>query len=204
MGQRSSHRITKVASPKALGVLFLLIMSGSAFAASGDNNDPANASGTNWTNPDSVYASDDARATYTNIAQDTLFVTDFTIGAASGATIDSIVVSIEGHGTAGNSARRTLAISLTKDGTNKMGDVVTLTLLKNTDTAQEVTGSTNGLWGVSWTDTEINASTFGVIINNNNTTADEIRIDHVQVKVFWTGDVTAPTIIQCHLQGYGR
>ena len=171
-------------------LLVLLTVPLSILAASGDYNDPATASGTNWSNPTNVFLDDANRATYTITSQDKLFVTNFTIGATSGFTIDSIIIRINGYGTASAPNNRKIEVALTKNGTSEVGDVVTATLPKNTEGDVILRGSTDGLWGTTWTISEINATTFGVIINRSNTSSDSLIIDHVQIKVWWTSSLS--------------
>lgn len=167
-------------------LIVLLSISAYVLAATGDYNDPATSSGTNWANPTNVFLDDGSRSDYNVATQDNLFVTNFTIGAASGATIDSIIVRINGHATSGPTNNRKIDVTLTKNGTSEVGDVVTVVLNKDTDADVIVRGSTDDLWGTTWTPAEINATTFGVTINKFNTNVNSIRIDHVQIKVWWT------------------
>lgn len=163
----------------------MLIIPVSVLPASGDYNDPASASGVNWTGPTNVFSDDGSWAIYNKNKQRDLFATNFSIGATS-ARIDSIIVRINGHATGGVQDDRKIDVALTKNGTSEVGDVVTVLLNQDIDADAILRGSTDDLWGTSWTVAEINATTFGVTINKFNTTTNTIRIDHVQVKVWWT------------------
>jgi hypothetical protein len=155
-------------------------------AGSGDPQDPATASGTNWTNPDSVFLSDDQKAKYANAAQNNLFATNFTIGAPTDATIDSIIVDVEGNGAGNSPGSRTIVVGLTKNGTSEAGDEVSQAMDKNTDNTYTIHGSTNNLWGTTWTAAEVNSVNFGVTLNKSSTSTDEIRIDHIRTTVWWS------------------
>ena len=155
-------------------------------AGSGDPQDPATASGTNWTNPDSVFLSDDQKAKYANAGQNNIFATDFTIGAPTDATIDSIIVDVEGNGAGNSPGSRTIVVGLTKNGTSEAGDEVSQAMDKNTDNTYTIHGSTNDLWGTTWTAAEVNSVNFGVTLNKSSTSTDEIRIDQIRTTIWWT------------------
>jgi hypothetical protein len=155
-------------------------------AGSGDPNDPAAASGTNWTNPDSVFLSDDQKAKYANANQNNLLATNCTIGASVDATIDSIIVTVEGNGAGNSPGSRAIIVGLTKNGTTEAGDEVSQNMDKNTDNTYTIHGSTDDLWNTTWTVSEINSTNFGVTLNKSSTSTDEIRIDQIRVTVWWT------------------
>ncbi|MFH1685992.1 MAG: hypothetical protein ABIE70_00545 [bacterium] len=171
-------------------LLVSLVMSVAVLAATGDYNDPATASGTNWTDPTNVFADDGSRTIYANTTQDTLYVTNFTVGVPSNAVIDSIYLRVNGNGAAVLAGGREIDVALTKNGSSYVGDLMYGALAKDTDADLTGTGATNPLWGATWTPAEINATTFGVIIFKRNTSADAINIDHVQLKVFWTVSIS--------------
>lgn len=156
-------------------------------ASSCDWQDPATGTdGATWSKEDSIFLSDDQRALDNQSTQVDLEAETFSIGAPTGVTIDSIIVRVEGYGTAGAAASRKIDVALTKNGTSEVGDVVTITLDKNTDAYIEARGTTDVLWGTTWTVAEVNAATFGVFVNPNNTNTADIFIDHIQIKVCWT------------------
>lgn len=166
---------------------FLIIsLSATAWAASGDEGSPGAFAGTNWTTPDSTVASDDEKAYYANAGQDDMKLADFSVTVPLGATIDSIIVTIEGNGGANPAAGRQIDVALTKDGVAEVGDVVMQDLNKNSDVTYTVRGSTNDLWNTTWSPAEINADTWGVFINKTSASTDEIRIDSVSIRVYWT------------------
>lgn len=141
---------------------------------------------TAWTNIDSVFASDDQRASYTGTTSDSLYITNLSMGVPADATIDSIFVTTEAQGSATQAARRRLKGCLTKDGTTIVGETVTFNHDQDSDTQTRLTGGTNPLWDTTWTAAEVNASTFGFITWKTATQAGTILIDHVTIYVAYT------------------
>ena len=169
-------------------VVALLICFGVAFGANTGENSPASSaqeSGGAWTNLDSLFASDDERASIVTVT-DSLYVTNFTMGVPDGATIDSIFVTTEAQGSATQAARRRLDVHLVKDGTTQVGDHITFNHDLNSDTQTRLTGSTDPLWGTTWTATEINATTFGIQAMKQVSQTGTILVDHVTIYVAYT------------------
>lgn len=174
-------------------LLLLLLIPAHARAAS-DTRYGSSASGTNWTNPDSLFASDDKRASHDNTSgnTDTCFITGFGFSVPTGATIDSIYLHIQGQGTASQASRRRVVVAVTKDGSTAAGDDQTLDQDQNSDTDNEVTGSTNPLWNASWSVSDVNASTFGVLMRCNTTLAGLLYEDYITLTVYYT-EAAGPT-----------
>ena len=172
-------------------LLLLLILPHALFAASGDYNDPATASGTNWTNPTNVLVDDAQYALYQSTTQDYLCVTNFTVGVPTGATIDSIIVRANGKagGSDPPSTDRVINVGLTKNGISITG-MQSGAVLNDYDSDVIVRGAMNDLWFTTWTPAEINATTFGVIIQKADANNNNIEIDHMQVKVYWTATLS--------------
>jgi len=141
---------------------------------------------TAWTNIDSVFTSNDQRASYTGTTFDTIYVTNFSMGVTADATIDSIFVTIEAQGSASQSARRKLKLFLTKLGTTVVGSFEQYTHAQDTDDIIRKTGATNPLWNATWTAAEVNASTFGVILWKTASQAGTILLDHVTIYIAFT------------------
>lgn len=142
---------------------------------------------TSWTNlPDSVFTSDDRRSVYTGTTKDTLFVTDFTMGVPASSTITAIIVTSEAQGTASQAVRRRLDIHLVKNGRDIVGDHVAFNHDQNSDNIVTLSGSTDSLWNTTWTESEINATTFGLAIVKNATQAGDISGDHFTINVHYT------------------
>ncbi len=148
---------------------------------------------TSWTNIDSVFASDDQRASYTGTSADSIYVTNFTMGVTAGATIDSIFVTTEAQGSASQSARRRLQVFLTKDGTTAVGTAVTFNHDQDSDTQTRLTGGATPLWGTTFTAAEVNATTFGIVTWKSASQAGTILLDHVTIYIAFT-EVAGETV----------
>lgn len=149
--------------------------------------------GTNWTNPTNATGiSDNSCATYDNSAQDILTLYNFGFSIPAGATIDSINVTVDGYGTQSQGVRRDLEMQLTKTGggaNTGVGDLLNnVRLLEGANCAASDLYSIVGqvLWNTTWTDSEINASTFGINIADDDATAHEIGVDAARSEIFYT------------------
>lgn len=152
----------------------------------------ADESGTGWANETNVFASDDARAVYSGTGQEFLRVKNFTFAVPTGAVIIGIEVSIEGNGDSATGSERVISVDITKDGTAGVGTPKTLTLPQTTDSVQ-VLGSTTDLWGTTYTVADVNATTFGVRIQKNDSVSVGINLDHVQMRIYYHLDYIANT-----------
>lgn len=147
---------------------------------------PGSASGTNWTNPTNVFASDDSRAIYGNSAQNDLFVTNFDFSdIPAGSTILGVEVEVEGHGPNATAANRSIAVGMTKNGSSLSGSrLASQNLPQNTD-AVRTYGSATNLFSTTLTLAEVQTSTWGVMLRTNNTNTAERRIDRVSVRIHY-------------------
>jgi methionine-rich copper-binding protein CopC len=148
-------------------------------------------SGSGWTTPGNTTSSNDAYAIYNSTGQTDLILSNFGYSIPSTATISGITVVSEGNGAGSTAARRQYRIGLTKNasalaGTRKTGQQFT------TSDSDITSGSGSDLWGTTWTYSEINASGFGVLISDNDTTAHALNFDYVRVTITYTipGDPT--------------
>jgi hypothetical protein len=145
-----------------------------------------------WTNPGNITASDNVRATRVNIAAGTTTgtLTSGTHGFSipSGAAINGIVVEIERYGTGGNIADS--SVRLTTGGTAVGDDKASASawpLLASE--AYATYGGASDTWGRTWTDSEINATTFGVsliAINTHGSNTRDAQVDHIRITVYYT------------------
>ena len=144
-----------------------------------------------WSSPGNVTASDDSRATAVTTAGQTtqyLKATNFGFSIPSGATINGIVVEFEVSATVGSGSRDE-RIRIIKGETIGSTDNRVLSPLYSTTDSYVTRGSSSDLWGESWTDSDINSSTFGVAIACKNIfikLGTTIRIDHVRITVYYT------------------
>lgn len=142
------------------------------------------AAGTNWTTPTNAFSSDDSYAIYNNTTQDFLRLTTFGFALPDNAIIRGFEVWIEGNGTSATATDRDIELFLTKDGSTSVGTVKDLTLNQTTDTVQ-LAGGASDLWGTTWDLAEVNATTFGVLVRDNDTTAAALNIDQVILRVYY-------------------
>jgi hypothetical protein len=125
----------------------------------------------------------------------------------SNAIIRGFEISIEGNGDSATAADRQIEVFLTKNGTSTVGTGTVVTLNQTTDTIQ-VVGNATFLDGVAWDVAEVNASTFGVFIRDNDTTAAILDLDHVKLRVYYdegirgAWDVDYDNLEITHISGY--
>jgi hypothetical protein len=150
-----------------------------------------------WTTPSNATGVDDASYASGNISTggsqtNNLLLTNFGFNIPATAIIDGVVVEFKRYGT----NAQTMSIQLLKAGVlagtghgiNDYSDIWPPT------TAAYVTyGSSNSLWGTTWTPTDINNTNFGVAISALNTHGGGTAfVDAVRITVYWH---TAPTAI---------
>ena len=164
----------------------------------GDDND--------WTTPANVGADDAAYASITAASFDNLDTsyllkaTNISAGIPSGATINGILVEIERH--YANGAVADYDVCLTKDGSTRAGDdKSTGAAFPAADAITSFGGSTD-LWGTTWTEAEINATTFGVLYKMQATANNaDGYVDFIRVTVYYTA---APASISDSQPAYAR
>jgi len=170
---------------KILCILLLLIFPNSLFAYDMDLNTGLVAPGTctnvdDFTNPDNAKISDDAYADGYNafVGKPTLRCSNFGFTIPTGATIDSVLVYVEGHGGDGASCQLL-------DATGAItGDKVAYSLPTHDDSEVTVRGTTNELWNATWTAADINDSDFGVQLTCLGGT--HLYIDLVRIQIYYS------------------
>ena len=145
--------------------------------------------GTNWTNPSNATGHpDNSCATYDNSGQNILTLYNF--GLSVSGTIDSIEATFDGYGTQSQNARREFEAQLTKTGggaNTGVGDLVAnVGMVEGANCAAGglYTVTAQVLWNTTWTAAEINASTFGINIADDDGTAHELGLDAVRITVY--------------------
>lgn len=166
---------------------------GPSFAGTGADD---NSIGTfTWSNPSRVTASDNSYATTSSLAGagDTthyLKATNFGFSVPSTATVQGVVVSIERKSSTGNSIWDA-SVRLVKGGSITGNDKRLSTWWPTTDTVQTYGGNSD-LWGVSLTPSDVNASTFGVVLSVENAGAPGTpSVDAIQITIYYTAANTA-------------
>lgn len=161
-------------------------------------NNVSTGTGNTWTNPGNGYTSDNTYTTcFVSGAGNTknLIYSGFGFSIPAGATIDGIVVEFE-RKTSTASTFIDGDINLIKTGTTFVGTDQSAGATWSTTESYVTFGSSSNLWGTTWTDTEINASSFGVghrAIQNNSKNSATASIDHVRITVHYTGGGGGPT-----------
>ena len=176
-------------STRSISLLAFLLLPAMAWASTdnGWKSPSATICGADWSNCDSTYASDNKRASHTATSSGDMILTGFSQGVPAGATIDTIIVSVEGYGDyVNNCTRRNLYLTLTKDGGSAAGETNTLCLDATTESTVEQRGTLTPLWNTSWSASAINSSDFGILIVNSGSKADGVYVDHLQIKIWYT------------------
>lgn len=159
-------------------------------ASQGPNN-PGTASG--WTSSNNSFASDNSYATTTLLSGSTdtvLFsITNFSFSIPSGATIDGIVAEIERKVNSTSRNPKDSGVLIVKGGSASGTDKASASVWPTSD-AYATYGTSSDLWGLSWTDTDINASNFGVRIGCKRDAGAKgtttYSIDHIRITVYYT------------------
>ena len=163
----------------------------STIQETGDDND--------WVTPaevisdNGVYGNITAATFDANDLSYLLKATNPSMGVPTGATINGILVEIERHYANGTVADED--VCLTKDGSARIGDDKSTGAAFPASDAITSFGSAADLWGTTWTETEINASTFGVLYKMKATAANaDGFVDFIRITVYYT--VSAQTFYQ--------
>jgi hypothetical protein len=150
-----------------------------------------------WSNPTNVLVSDNAWATaaFTGAGQQSHYLkaTNFGFAIPTGVTITGIVVEVERSANKGNTVRDQLtsnrAVRLVKGGAISGTGHIAAPSQQLWSTAESYVsyGEANDLWGLSWIPSDINASTFGVVVGAEMLNPDTAtaRIDHVRITVHY-------------------
>lgn len=166
----------------------MVLCAATIWAASGDYVAPtANYDEGDWTKTDSIYTSDNKRATSVGTNQHRVGGKSFNIAVDNGATIDSIIVTAEGYANSATASFRNFKVQLSKDGgATGVGDEVQDRWLNGTESVVTIHGSTNNLWGTTWTEAEIESANFTVNVRKATTNAAAHFVDQIKVSVWWT------------------
>lgn len=140
------------------------------------------------TNPSNAQFTDASYATSVLLGgqiSNYLKVTAFNFGVPSDATITGITVSVTRHSTVGSTMNDS-SVRLVKGGVISGNDKASATSWGTGD-ATVTYGSSSDLWGLSLTPTDVNISTFGVVINATAALAATVDIDSVLITVDYIG-----------------
>jgi hypothetical protein len=139
--------------------------------------------GDSWINPGNATADDDVDATVGVLAATRLLTcTQYGFSIPGGSTITGILFEFERQSAADDITDGD--IRLTKDGTTAVGDDKAVNSWPTVPAIASYGGSSD-LWGTTWTDSEINASTFGSMIRATTSGGDTASVDYCRVTVYY-------------------
>lgn len=161
-----------------------------------------------WSNPTNCYSSNNVLATSAltraNPTTNLLVATGFGFTIPSGATIDGIVVGVERSKTGPIAAVRDYLVYIVKGGVVGATNRATTTLWPASENSEDHGGASD-LWGETWTDSDINASNFGVAVSGQMVygTSTTAQIDHIRITVYYTASGSSVSVPKTLLLGVG-
>ena len=142
-----------------------------------------------WLNPGNVTAEDATFATVAmtpiNSPSHYLRATNFGFSIPAGATINGIVVEWKRQAQTGTTTIQDNAVRIIKSGTIGSTDKSSLSNWPNAN-AYATYGSSSDLWGLTWTDTDINGNSFGAALSAKCIANDTAEVDYVRITVYYT------------------
>jgi hypothetical protein len=178
-------------------ILFCLIVCSAKAQPAGPNN--PGTSGTNtsvgtitWANSGNIFVSDNNRGTaILNSNGDVshyLTATNFGFSIPASSVIDGIVVDVERSDNGGGGNIRDNSVRIIKGGVISGTDHSVVINWPSTDSYRTY-GSPTDLWGVTWTEADINASDFGIAISSGRIgggAGNSARIDHIRITIHYS------------------
>lgn len=149
-----------------------------------------------WSNINNIKV-EDAAVSYTSFSSGgTVYsnyakATGFGFSIPSGATIDGIQVDIKRKASISNASYNASdnIVKMVKGGT-VVGTNKAVAGNWSTTLAYTTYGGATDLWGESWTDTDINGSTFGAVLSCKmfaiGKSYDSTYFDHIRITVYYT------------------
>jgi hypothetical protein len=158
-----------------------VLTQGPLLAGSGVNIAGANA---DWANPGNVMALDGSKAV-SSATSDLLAATNFGFALPTDRAVYVMGILVQLVDTTVSSFTSQWQAQLTKNGTAVIGTAISSGSISLTigPTTLDV-GSQTNLWGTTFTSSEINASTFGVMVNTLGTLT--LEIDAIRLTVFYS------------------
>lgn len=158
----------------------------SSLKSAGTGADDATVGSAAWTNPGNITSSDNAYATFTGAQSHYLKATNFGFSLPASATITGILVEVETSVDAGTQAFL-VSMKLVKGGVIQNAQDKQPDVWNNTTDAYRSYGGSSDTWANLWTQTDINASTFGVVLSVSMLPfTGTVRVDHVRITVYYT------------------
>ncbi len=149
-----------------------------------------------WSDAAFASATNDLYATFTggnSVVSNYLKLTNFSFSIPSGDMIDGIEVKIERKGSIASRLLDNI-VRLVVGDTIQGDDNATGTNYPTGDTIATY-GSSSDLWGLSLSDTDVNASDFGMVISSKRTSGggtNTASIDHITITVYHSSIDTSP------------
>lgn len=147
-----------------------------------------NVGDTYWSNPSNVLADDGSNATWGAVngadISDTLYIRNFGFNIPTNASIEGVLVTVDGSGFSIYTETFMLVTDGPTLGQNK----------GNFDPLQTSYGGSEDLWNLALTPALVNDSDFGVYVTVGDISGGDgsASIDHVSVTVYWRYDFTVP------------
>ena len=147
----------------------------------------ATAGTTPWSNASNAASSNNVYATVLLAAfveSQYLLATNFGFAIPSGATINGILVEVEGKSGLGG-ATYDLEALIVRSGVIGADNKAVATGFGTSDAYVSYGGAAD-LWSLSWTDSIINASDFGFAFRVFTEDGDTVSVDHIRITVGYT------------------
>lgn len=170
--------------------------------ASQGPNGAGTGAGGSWTNPGNITADDASFATLNFTGTPTypttaLKATNFGFSIPSGATINGIVVEWKRKVNTTTNSPRDNHIYIVKGGTTQTTQDKASASTWPTTEAFATYGTSSDLWGVSWTDTDINSSGFGSELSvkaNAGKGSKTASVNYCRITVYYTDSGGGATV----------
>lgn len=153
-----------------------------------------------WTNPSNAASSNNtyaAEATVSTTASDNTYLqaVDLASNVPTGATIYGIETRIEAGRSAGAATINFDTVQLIIAGTKSGSNLASGSIASGSE-AYYSFGGANNLWGLTPTDSDVNNANFGIALRivRSGPTALSVNVDHMQMKVYYTGGSAGPTL----------
>jgi len=152
-----------------------------------------------WSSATSIYSSNNGRAAAgcdgenATTVSNYLKATNFSFAIPAGATINGVKVDIEKRDSGGDGVDSYVEdniVSLVKGGTISGSNLAAAGQWSTTESYVTYGGATS-MWGLSLTESDIEATTFGVVLSvtmtdNNIEGSVTAQVDHVRITVYYT------------------
>lgn len=145
-----------------------------------------------WNNTNNIFTSDNSKALSDNLNNGDityyLTATNFGFTIPTGASIDGIQVSIERDDNSGVGGIKDNSVKLIKNGVISGNDLAAGATWPNSDAVKTYGNATN-IWGLTWTESDINSSNFGIAVSAQRTSGggtNNASIDNISITIYYT------------------